>query len=71
MERGPYAFNCNNNPVVVLEGGIDVTLTPNEQLVAAGTLQVYPNSEAAQAYPAAKATLQTFMAIPNHTPGAF
>lgn len=70
MERGPYAFNCNNNPVVVVEGGIDVTLTPSEQLVASGTLQVYPNSEAAQAFPAAKASLQTLTPIPPNTPGA-
>lgn len=63
-------LNDNNNPVVVVEGGIDVTLTASQQLVAAGTVQVYPNSEFAQAFPASKAVAQTVLSIPRHTPGA-
>lgn len=34
-----------NNPVVVVEGGIDVTLTADEELVAVGTVQVATNAE--------------------------
>ncbi len=33
------------NPVVVVQGGVDVTLPADEQLIAAGTVQVTPNSE--------------------------
>lgn len=68
--RGADCLNDNNNPVVVVEGGVDVTLTADEQLVAYGTVQVYPNSEFAQAYPASKAVVQTVLSIPNTTPGA-
>lgn len=38
-------FTEKNNPVIVVEDGIDITLSADEQLVAAGTIQVYPNSE--------------------------
>lgn len=68
--RGPDCFNENNNPVVVVEGGVDVTLTADQQLVAAGTVQVYPNSEFSQAFPATGAAVQTVLSIPPITPGA-
>lgn len=67
---GPDCLNDNNNPVVVIQGSVDVTLPANGQLVAAGTIQVYPNSEFSQAYPSAKAVTQTVMKIPHNTPGA-
>lgn len=67
--HGPDCLNDNNNPVVVVEAGVDVTLTPSQQLVAAGTVQVYPNSEFAQAFPAAKAAVQTVLPLSNITPG--
>lgn len=35
----------NNNPVVVVESGVDVTLKPDEELVAVGTVQVATNAE--------------------------
>lgn len=69
-QNGPDCFNDNNNPTVVIENGVDVTLTADEQLVAAGTVQVYPNSEFAQAFPASKAAVQTVLSIPSITPGA-
>lgn len=34
-----------NNPVMVIEAGIDVTLTADEELVTAGTVQVATNAE--------------------------
>lgn len=61
------------NPVVVIEGGVDVTLPPDEQLIAAGTVQVTPNSEipASQlASPPPGVATQIKYTIEPITPGA-
>ena len=63
-------LNDNVNPTVVVQGAAQVTLLPAQELVASGTVQVYPNSEFSQAYPASKAVAQTVLTIPKHTPGA-
>ncbi len=43
MYTPPFLFP--RNPVVVIEGAADVTLPPDQQLIAAGTVQVTPNAE--------------------------
>lgn len=43
MSNQPWLYP--SNPVVVIQGGIDVTLPADEQLIAQGTVQVTPNSE--------------------------
>ena len=61
------------NPVVVIEDGVDVTLPADEQLIAAGTIQVTPNSEipASQlATPPAGVSTQIKYTIEPITPGA-
>jgi hypothetical protein len=63
-------LNDNVNPTVIVQGATQVTLTPSQELVTPGTVQVYPNSEFAQAFPASKAVTQTVLTIPPHTPGA-
>ena len=63
-------LNDNVNPVIVVQGNTQVTLTADNELVAAGTVQVAPNSEFSQAFPASKAVSQTVITIPPHTPGA-
>lgn len=62
-----------NNDVVVIQGGIDVTLPPDEQLIAAGTTQVTPNSEIPAyllAAPPSGVSTQIKCSIENITPGA-
>lgn len=61
------------NPVVVIEGGQDVTLPPSEQLIAAGTVQVTPNAEIPAyllANPPAGVSTQIKYTIEPITPGA-
>lgn len=61
------------NSVVVVQGGQDIILKPSEQLIAAGTVQVTPNSEipASQlANPPAGVSTQIRTTIENITPGA-
>lgn len=62
-----------SNPVVIVQGGIDVTIPADEQLLPAGTIQVTPNSEIPAAYlsnPPAGVSTQILSPIPNTTPGA-
>lgn len=62
-----------SNPVVVIQGGQDVTLAPDQQLIAAGTIQVTPNAEilASQlASPPPNVSTQIKCTIETITPGA-
>lgn len=54
-----YDFKDTKNPVVVVIGGIDTTLTASQELVATGTVQVATNAETASGYPAAASATQT------------
>ena len=54
-----WAFRDTRNPVVVVIDGIDTTLEADEELVAAGTVQVATNAETASGYPAAASATQT------------
>jgi hypothetical protein len=61
------------NPVTVIQGGVDVNLPADEQLIAAGTTQVTPNSEIPAyllAAPPAGVSTQIKTTIENITPGA-
>lgn len=61
------------NPVVVIEAGHDVTLPADEQLIAAGTVQVTPNSEIPAyllASPPVGVSTQIKYTIEPITPGA-
>lgn len=61
------------NPVVIIQGGHDVTLPATAQLIAAGTVQVTPNSEipaSLLATPPAGVSTQIKTTIENITPGA-
>lgn len=57
----------NDNPVVIIQGGVDVTLTASQQLVAAGTVQVSPNSEVSTGVIAANVQ-QTKYIVPPTSP---
>lgn len=61
------------NPVTISQGGVDVIVPANGQLLPAGTIQVTPNSEI-QAFllatPPAGVSTQILSPIPNTTPGA-
>ena len=62
-----------SNPVTIIQGGQDVVVPADEQLLAAGTIQVTPNSEIPAAYlsnPPAGVSTQIQCVIPNTTPGA-
>lgn len=72
MSNNPPWLNPTN-PVVVIQGGIDVTLPADEQLIAAGIVQVTPNSEipASQlATPPVGVATQIRYTIEPITPGA-
>lgn len=62
------------NPVTILVDGLPVVIPPNgDQQIAAGTVQVTPNSEIPAAYlanPPAGASTQILSPIANTTPGA-
>jgi len=62
------------NYVTVLVNGVPTVIQPNgDQLLAAGTVQVTPNSEiqaALLATPPAGVSTQVLSPIPNTTPGA-
>lgn len=66
----PCSRGNNNNFVTILQGGQTVTLTPSQELLAAGTIQVAKNSESATAFPASGVVTQTQYPIPPITPGA-
>lgn len=62
-----------SNPVTIIQGGVDVVVPADGQLLAAGTVQVTPNSEiqaALLATPPARVSPQILSTIPNTTPGA-
>ena len=69
----PSWYNPYNN-VTIVQGGVDVVIPPNgNQLLAAGTVQVTPNSEipaSLLATPPAGVSTQIQSVIPNTTPGA-
>lgn len=72
MTNNPAWLNPTN-PVVVVESGVDVTLPADEQLIAAGTTQVTPNSEIPAyllASPPHGVATQIKTTIENITPGA-
>ena len=54
-----YDFKDTKNPVVVVIGGVNTTLKPSQELVAAGTVQVATNAETAKNYPAASSATKT------------
>ena len=62
------------NPVTILVDGVPTVIPADgEQLIAAGTVQVTPNSEipaALLATPPAGVSTQILSPIPNTTPGA-
>lgn len=58
----------NNNPVVILVGGVATTLTASQEFVTAGTVQIANNSEAATAFPEPRSTTQTQYIIPPKAP---
>jgi hypothetical protein len=62
------------NPVTIIQGGVDVVIPPDgNQQLAAGTVQVTPNSEipaSLLATPPAGVSTQIISPIPNTTPGA-
>lgn len=62
------------NPVTILVNGVPTIVPANgDQLLAAGTVQVTPNSEiptAALATPPAGVSVNILSPIPNTTPGA-
>lgn len=63
-----------SNPVTIIQDGVDVVIPADgNQLLAAGTIQVTPNSEiqaSLLATPPAGVSTQILSPIPNTTPGA-
>lgn len=55
----------NNNPVVILVDGVPTTLKATQELVAAGTVQISPNSETTSQFPDERAVAETQYIIPN------
>lgn len=62
-----------SNPVIIIQDGVDVIVPADQQQLAAGTIQVTPNSEiqaALLASPPPVVSTQILCPIPNITPGA-
>lgn len=61
-----------NNPVTIIQDGVDVVVPAAGQQLPAGTVQVTPNSEITAsllANPPAGVSPQILSTIPNTTPG--
>lgn len=69
----PSWYNPQNQVTILVNGVPTVVSANGDQLLAAGTVQVTPNSEipaASLASPPARVSTQIKSVIPNTTPGA-